>query len=84
MTFAAIVGLAAGTCTTVSYIPQVIKTWRTKSTNDISVGMFLLLTIGVSLWLAYGAMLGNLPLILANFITLCLTGAILASKLRFG
>jgi MtN3 and saliva related transmembrane protein len=80
----AIIGLAAATCTTTSYVPQVVKAWRTKSTHDISVGMFLLLTVGVGLWLIYGVLLSDLPLIIANLITLCLTGAILVSKFRFG
>jgi MtN3 and saliva related transmembrane protein len=84
MTFATIVGLAAATCTTVSYLLQVVKAWRSRSTKDNSINMFLLLAIGVVLWLAYGAMLGDLPSSIANFVTLCLADAILLSKLRFG
>jgi MtN3 and saliva related transmembrane protein len=84
MTFTTAIGLLAATCTTVSYIPQVLKAWHTRSTADISFGMFLLLNIGVGFWLAYGVMLGDAPLILANFVTLCLVGAILVFKLRFG
>jgi MtN3 and saliva related transmembrane protein len=84
MAFSTIVGLLAAICTTVSFVPQVLKAWRTRSTADISVGMFVLMVVGLSLWLFYGAMLGDLPLILANFVTLCLAGVILLLKLRFG
>ena len=82
--FSTNVGLLAAICTTVSFVPQVVKAWRTRSTADISAGMFVLLVVGIGLWLFYGAMLGDLPLILANFVTLCLTGVILVLKLRFG
>jgi MtN3 and saliva related transmembrane protein len=84
MAFSTTVGLLAAICTTVSFVPQVLKAWRTRSTADISVGMFVLLVVGFTLWLLYGVMLGDLPLILANFVTLCLTGVILLLKLRFG
>ena len=84
MAFSKSVGLLAAICTTVSFVPQVLKAWRTRSTADISVGMFVLMVVGLSLWLLYGAMLGDLPLILANFVTLCLAGVNLLLKLRFG
>ena len=84
MAFSTTVGLLAAICTTVSFVPQVLKAWRTRSTADISVGMFVLLEVGITLWLLYGVLLGDLPLILANFVTLCLTGVILLLKLRFG
>jgi MtN3 and saliva related transmembrane protein len=78
------IGLAAATCTTAAYVPQVLKAWRTRSTSDISFGMFILLTAGATLWLAYGVILADLPLILANSVTLCLAATILVFKLRFG
>jgi MtN3 and saliva related transmembrane protein len=84
MAFSTTVGLLAAICTTVSFVPQVLKAWRTRSTADISVGMFVLLVVGITLWLLYGVLLGDPPLILANFVTLCLTGVILLLKLRFG
>jgi len=84
VTFTTTIGLAAAACTTISFVPQVVKAWRTRSTGDISFGMFLLLAVGLALWLAYGAILKDLPLILANFFTLCLALAILILKLRFG
>lgn len=83
-TSADLVGAAAGTLTTIAFLPQVIKTWRTRSTEDISAGMFVLFCIGVAMWLVYGLMLGALPVILANAVTLVLSGAILVMKLAHG
>jgi MtN3 and saliva related transmembrane protein len=84
VTFTTILGLAAALCTTLSFVPQVVKAWRTRSTDDISLGTSLSLIIGLALWLAYGTILRDLPLILANFVTLCLASAMLVFKLRFG
>ena len=77
-------GLAAAFCTTVAFVPQVVKTWTTRSTGDISLSMFLVLVIGIVLWLTYGTLLGDVPLIVANGITLILAGIILVLKLRYG
>ena len=79
-----LLGLAAAFCTTLAFVPQVVKTWRTRSTTDISLGMFLVLVIGIALWLAYGVLLGDVPLIAANLVTLVLAGTILVLKLRHG
>ncbi len=78
-----VLGLAAATLTTAAFLPQVIKTWRTRQTRDISLGMFLVLCIGICLWLVYGILRGDLPLILANAVTLALAGTILAFKLKY-
>ena len=77
-------GLLAGTLTTIAFVPQVIKTWRTRSTHDISLGMFAILVAGILAWLAYGALIGDIPLILANAVTLLLAGTILFFKIRNG
>ena len=77
-----VLGLAAATLTTAAFLPQVIKTWRTRQTRDISLGMFLVLCLGICLWLVYGILRGDLPLILANAVTLALAGTILAFKLK--
>ena len=77
-------GLAAACCTTIAFVPQLVKTWKTRSTADISLSMFLVLVIGIILWLAYGMLLGDVPLIVANGITLVLAGIILVFKLRYG
>ena len=67
--------------TTIAFLPQVIKSWKTRSTRDISLGMFTILNTGIVLWLVYGLMLNSLPLILANAVTLGLTGTIMILKL---
>jgi len=77
-------GLAAAFCTTAAYAPQALKAWRSRSTADISLSMFLLMVTGIVLWLAYGVLIGDVPLIVANGVTLCLAGAILVLKLRHG
>lgn len=77
-----IIGSAAGTLTTLAFLPQVIKTWRTRSTRDISLGMFAAFCLGVTLWLVYGLLLMAWPLILANAVTLVLAGTVLVFKLR--
>ncbi len=78
------IGSIAASLTTISFIPQVWKVWRTRHTHDISLGMYALFTCGVALWLVYGLMLGSWPIIIANSITLLLAGAVLIMKLRFG
>lgn len=79
-----LLGLAAGACTTVAFLPQVIKAWRSRSTNDISLGMFLVMTFGIGLWLVYGIVIGDIPLIAANAVTFAFVLAILVCKLRYG
>ncbi|MCR9220949.1 MAG: SemiSWEET transporter [Alphaproteobacteria bacterium] len=78
------IGLLAGALTTIAFLPQVVKTWKTRSTRDISLGMFLVLTSGVALWLIYGLLLGDLPLVAANSVTFLLAAIILYFKLRHG
>jgi MtN3 and saliva related transmembrane protein len=60
------VGLAAGFLTSVAVIPQVVRTWRIKHAADLSIWQPLILIIGMSLWLCYGLLLGDTPLIAAN------------------
>jgi len=78
------IGLIAGVCTTISFIPQVRRTLRTRSTGDLSLSMFLVFTVGVVLWLIYGILIKSMPIILANGVTFLLTGTILISKILFG
>ncbi|WP_414710009.1 SemiSWEET transporter [Pseudorhodoplanes sp.] len=84
MSLVMLIGLAAAVCTTLAYAPQVIKAWRTRQTKDISLGMFVLMVTGVVLWLVYGVLIGDVPLIVANLVTLSLAGTILVLKLRHG
>jgi MtN3 and saliva related transmembrane protein len=77
-----LIGFLAAFCTTVAYVPQVAKTWRTRSTDDLSLHMYLLMVTGLALWLVYGLALGDLPLIASNGTTLALAASILFAKLR--
>jgi len=78
------VGSIAATLTTAAFVPQVWQVWRTRHTHDISLGMYVIFTCGVAMWLAYGCLLGLWPMIIANSITLLLAGAVLLMKIRFG
>jgi MtN3 and saliva related transmembrane protein len=73
-------GYAAASLTTASFVPQVWLTFRTRDVSGISLGMYLLFTLGVALWLAYGVALRAWPLMLANGLTLMLALAIVAMK----
>ena len=84
MTPITLVGLAAAFCTTIAFLPQVVQTWRTRSTKDLSLSMFLVFTTGIFLWLVYGLVLRDIPLIAANGTTFVLSGTILYFKLRHG
>lgn len=77
------IGLIAGALTTLAYVPQVVKVWRSRSARDISLGMFLLMNVGIALWLVYGLLIGSPGLIAANIVTLGLTAAVLVAKLKF-
>jgi MtN3 and saliva related transmembrane protein len=79
-----LIGLGAAFCTTVAFLPQVLRAWQTRSTKDLSLAMFLVFTTGIFLWLVYGLMLSDVPLIAANGTTLVLSGSILYFKLRYG
>jgi MtN3 and saliva related transmembrane protein len=77
------IGLAAAVCTTVSFVPQLIRVWRLRSAREISTIMFSVFSLGTFLWLLYGIFLHALPIILANAVSLALSLAILALKLKF-
>lgn len=78
-----ILGLLAGGLTTSAFLPQVIKTWKSRSAKDLSLGMFSLFCLGVLLWLVYGILENDLPVIAANLLTLMLASTLLFFKLRF-
>lgn len=77
-------GYIAATLTTVAFVPQAWRTLRTRETRALSLGMYLIFTVGIAFWLAYGLALGSWPIILSNALTLVLAGTILALKLRHG
>lgn len=79
-----IVGIIAAICTTGAFLPQAIKTFKTKDTKGISLLMYSFSTLGIFLWLVYGLLLHDTPLILANSITVLLSGSILVLKIRHG
>ena len=79
-----LLGYIGALLTTASFIPQAIMTIRTRDTRGVSRGMYVIFTIGVAFWLAYGIALDSLPMILANTVTLGLAGTVLALKLRYG
>jgi MtN3 and saliva related transmembrane protein len=81
---ATIVGYIAGTLTTVAYLAQVLRTLKHRRTKDISLGMYLMLCSGIALWLVYGIFIHSWPVIIANAVTLALSGAVLVMKIKFG
>ena len=83
MTLGDFSGVAAGILTTIAFIPQVVKTWRSGSADDISMFMFLLFSLGVLMWLIYGVTLSSWPMIIANSITLILAISIIVMKLLY-
>ena len=78
------IGSVAAALTTLSFVPQALKTFKTRDVSGISLGMYTAFTLGVALWLVYGVLMGAWPVIIANAVTLVLALAILVMKLRFG
>ena len=79
-----LVGSIAAFLTTIAFVPQVVKIWRSRSARDISLPMYVVFALGVLLWLVYGLLLGALPIIVANCVTFLLCLAVLVMKLRWG
>ena len=79
-----IIGMMAAICTTSSFFPQVVKIVMSKKTKDVSFLMYAILTAGLLLWLIYGVILGDIPLILSNSISFTLSMSVLVLKIRHG
>jgi len=79
-----LLGLVAGSLTTISFIPQVMKTWKYKETKDISLLMYIIFFTGVLLWFLYGFIIKNTPIIVANGLSLILVFIVLILKIRYG
>ncbi|WP_170791772.1 SemiSWEET family sugar transporter [Ruegeria lacuscaerulensis] len=79
-----LIGATAAILGTVCWLPQTLKTWRTRETKDLSLPANLLILTTLTLWLIYGLMIAALPLILGNVISILLVGAIVTAKLKFG
>jgi MtN3 and saliva related transmembrane protein len=84
MQLVTLIGLLAGTLTTSAYVPQVVKSWRSGSTSDVSLAMFAIMVSGVTLWLIYGVFVHDIPIMVANGATLLLAGTVLVLKIRNG
>lgn len=78
------IGFVAATLTTLSFVPQAVRTIRTRDTRGISLWMYVMFTVGLACWLAYGFVLMSWPMILSNIVTLALSLTILTLKLRYG
>ena len=81
--YAELLGYIAAFCTTVAFVPQVVKTYKSKSAASLSLGMFLFFTGGIVLWLIYGIMINEYPIIVANVVTLILAVTLIYFKLRY-
>ena len=77
------IGFLAGALTTIAFVPQALKMYTTKSGKDVSARMLMIFSAGVVLWLIYGFMIGSLPVILSNVVTLVLSATIIALKIRY-
>ena len=82
MTLNTCIGSLAAICTTVAFVPQVIKSWRTHDLSGISLPMYTIFTTGVILWLVYGLLIHDWPVIIANAVTALLAGVVLLLKLK--
>ncbi|MBF0358027.1 MAG: SemiSWEET transporter [Magnetococcales bacterium] len=79
----ATLGFVAGSLTAISFLPQVVKIWQTKSTKDISLGMFLLYVLSTILWITYGFFIGSGPVMATNVAILVMASFILIMKLKY-
>ena len=75
-------GFLAGTLTTIAFLPQVIRAWRTGKTDDLSMAMLVIFSTGVAVWLVYGLLLESPPIIATNSVTLIFVLLIMGIKLR--
>ena len=84
MDYITLLGLTAGTLTTMSMLPQAIKILRSQSAKDISLGMFATLAAGLLLWIFYGFLISSLPVVIANIVSFLLASVILSLKIKLG
>lgn len=79
-----ILGLVAGLCTTAAVVPQLLKAWKTKEVDDVSPGMFFVLVTGLALWVVYGVIKNDMPIIATNGTAFALNGLMLYLLFRYG
>lgn len=84
MEWITIIGLFAAVTTTTSLFPQMVKSWRTKKTTDLSLPMCVLLTAGIMIWLVYGFLISDLPILAANSVSLVAVATTLLLKIKYG
>jgi MtN3 and saliva related transmembrane protein len=78
-----VIGYAAGFCTTLSFVPQVLRAWRTRSAKDFAWAWLIVFELGLVLWLAYGIALHDWPMIFANSVTISLCSLLMLMKIHF-
>jgi MtN3 and saliva related transmembrane protein len=81
---ATVLGYIAGTCTTIAFLPQVVKAYSTRSCHDISGSMLAIFAMGILFWFFYGILIGEMPIIIANGVTFILVVVIAALKVVYG
>ncbi len=79
-----LMGYVAATCTTLSFVPQAVKTIKTRDTSGISLWMYVVFTFGIACWFGYGLFLQSWPMIVSNAVTFLLSATILGMKLKHG
>ncbi len=84
MNIALIIGWIASVLSTISFLPQVIKTWKTKHTKDLSLGMCIILFFAALSWATYGVLIKSVPIVAANTVLFTLVSIILVFKLKYG
>ena len=84
MNWTELLGLAAAACTTTAFLPQVIRAWKTRSTHDISLGMYIIFSTGLVLWFIYGILLPSSAIILANAVTFLLASTVIYMRIKVG
>lgn len=77
------IGILAGICTTVAVVPQIVKAWKTKQVKDVSIGMFSVLILGIALWVVYGILQSDWPILVTNAISLGLNGIMMYLMIRY-
>lgn len=83
ISLADVIGTGAALCSMSSFVPQIVRIWRERDATSVSLKMYAVTVAGFALWIAYGAMSGSWPLVLANTVCLILSACILALKWRF-
>ena len=83
MSLADVIGYMAALMTTIAFVPQALMTWKNKHANGVSLGMYIVFTVGIALWLLYGLCLHVWPVIIANAVTLMLASFILVMKIIY-